>query len=279
MAKESNKVIEINNYNIKKINYDIIIAVAVAENGAQGEPGGFQAVDEKLRIYHSNLNTGKVSYKKLVSKFRLLKGFNCACTDINKKNLGWKWFDLGGGNSLLIREKYYKLFNESVIEKLGKDYKKGELYKNWLSILKSISDNFNDEPWWFSFEFHNIDEIIDYVKVYNEAPLYVRTHKNKDGTRSIDGCINYDGGLFKITKFLVKNKYVFEEYYDNEKYSYLFRKRIDIKDIDDFDIEQVSYLILRCFNIERICEGTIKIFLESRLLLRLIERAKELKGE
>lgn len=121
---EDNKVIEITSENINKINYDSIIAVTIAEGGAMGEPGGFQAVDEYMKVYHSNLNSKSVSYKELVNKFRLLKGFNCAFTEINNKNVGWKLYYLGGGNTLLIREKYYKMFNNEVIKELGENYKK-----------------------------------------------------------------------------------------------------------------------------------------------------------
>ena len=85
--------------------------------------------------------------------------------------------------------------------------------------------------------------------------------------------------LFKIPKFLRDNKYVFEEYYDNEKYLYLFHQPLTIQDIEQFDIEKVSYIILRSYNIERISQGTIKYLLEEGLLLRLIERAEELRGK
>lgn len=271
--------IEITEDNIKKINYDMIIAVTVAEGGAMGDSGGLQVVDEEMKVFHSNINTGKVPYEELAKKFKLLKGFNCSPTDINNKNLGWKWYYLGGGNALLIREKYYKFFNDELVKTLGKDYKKSDLYLSWFSILQKVKDKVDKDPWWFSFEFNSIDEIIDYIKVNNEAPSHINKHMTDDGHEAISCWIDYDMGLFKITKFLRENNYVFDEYYDNKKYLYLFHQPLDIKDIDNFNIEKVSYLILRCFNIERICEGTIKEFLESGLLLKLIERAKELKGE
>ena len=271
--------IEITKDNIKKIDYDFIIAVAIAENGAMGEPGGFQAIDGKLRLYHSNIATGEVSYNELVEKFRLLKGFNCGTSEINNKRFGWKWYNLGGGNALLIREKYYKVFNDEVLKRFGENYKKTDLYQCWVSIIEEIVDKVDDDPWWFSFDFNSIDEIIEYLKVNNEATSHVNSRVDENGTTILNAWIDYDMGLFRITKFLKENQYVFEKYYNNEKYLYLFHQPLKLEDIDKFDIEKVSYLILRCFNIERICEGTIKYFLESGILLRLVERAKEIKGE
>ena len=130
--------IEIDKDNIKDINYDSIIAVTVAEGGAMGEPSGFLVVDDNMKLYHSNFVHGAVSNNDLVNKFPLLKGFNCAPEKINEMNKGWKWFDLGAGNSLLIRDQYYNYFKDRVESELGKDYKKGELYQRWYELLQKI---------------------------------------------------------------------------------------------------------------------------------------------
>ncbi len=53
-------------------------------------------------------------------------------------NKGWKWFDLGASNSLLIRDQYYNYFKDRVESELGKDYKKGELYQRWYELLQKI---------------------------------------------------------------------------------------------------------------------------------------------
>lgn len=132
------KVLEIDKHNIENINYDTIIAVTVAESGAMGEPNCFQVVDKDMQLYHSNLVDGQVSYDELVKKFPVLKGFNCGCDQINKLNVGWKWFNLGGGNVLLVKDEYYKAFNNAIITHLGKNYKKSDLYLTWYDILKYI---------------------------------------------------------------------------------------------------------------------------------------------
>jgi hypothetical protein len=91
-----------------------------------------------MNLYESNFVDGKVSYKELVKKFPLLKGFNCGCEEINNLDLGWKWFNLGAGNYLLIREEYYEHYKTRIEADLGKDYKKGELYQRWFNILQKV---------------------------------------------------------------------------------------------------------------------------------------------
>lgn len=128
-------------------------------------------------------------------------------------------------------------------------------------------------------DFKSIEEIIEYLKKNNKAQTHTDERIDKKGKKSISVWIDYDMRLFKIPKYLKDNKYIFEEYYDNQKYQYLFHKQLTIEDIDRFNIEKVSYIILRGYNIERICQGTIKFLLEEGLLLGLVERAKELKEE
>lgn len=129
-------------------------------------------------------------------------------------------------------------------------------------------------------EFDTIEEVIEYLKNNNKVdPFYkLEVRENGDEVWVRNGF--YDMRLFAVPRFLRKNEYIYDKYYgkgSNEKLLYLFHQPLTIEDIDKFDIEKVSYLILRGYNIERISEGTIKYLLEEGLLLRLVERSKELK--
>ncbi len=130
--------IEITEENINDINYNQIIAVTIAEGGAMGEPNRFQVVDENMQLYHSNFADGMVKYDDLIKKFPLLKGFECGCEQINNLDKGWKWFNLGAGNYLLVKDEYYKYFDDRVKEELGEKYKKSELYQKWFDILQKV---------------------------------------------------------------------------------------------------------------------------------------------
>jgi len=129
---------EIDKENIKDINYDDIIAVTVAEGGAMGEPNRFQAVDKEYQLYHSNFGDGLVSAKDLKEKFPVLVEFKCGFEDVDKLDQGWKWFNLGVGNYLLVRNEYYEDFKKIITKTLGENYKSYELYGNWYRLLRRI---------------------------------------------------------------------------------------------------------------------------------------------
>lgn len=130
--------IELDKDNIKDINFDEVIAITVAEGGAMGEPNGLLVVDENMKLYHSNFAFGNFKPEELKEKFPIIGGFACPPDKINELDLGWKWFNLGAGNALLIKDKYYEYFKDRVESELGKDYKKGELYQRWYELLKKV---------------------------------------------------------------------------------------------------------------------------------------------
>lgn len=130
--------IELDKDNIKDINYDEVIAITVAEGGAMGEPNGLLVVDENMKLYHSNFAFGNFKPEELKEKFPVVNGFACPPEEINDLNKGWKWFDLGAGNALLIRDQYYDYFKDRVESELGKDYRKSELYQRWYELLQKI---------------------------------------------------------------------------------------------------------------------------------------------
>lgn len=130
--------IELDKDNIKDIDFDEVIAITVAEGGAMGEPNGLLVVDENMKLYHSNFAFGNFKSDELKEKFPIIGGFDCPPDKINELDLDWKWFNLGAGNALLIRDKYYEYFKDRVESELGKDYKKGELYQRWYELLKKV---------------------------------------------------------------------------------------------------------------------------------------------
>lgn len=130
--------IELDKDNIKDIDFDRIIAVMVAEGGAMGEPNALLVVDENMKLYHSNFAFGNFKPEELKEKFPVVAGFDCPSDKINELDLGWKWFYLGAGNALLVRDQYYEHFKNRVESELGKDYKKGELYQRWYEILQKV---------------------------------------------------------------------------------------------------------------------------------------------
>ena len=47
-------MLELNKNNLKEINYNDIVAMAIAESGAMGEPNGFYVVTKDMKQYHLN---------------------------------------------------------------------------------------------------------------------------------------------------------------------------------------------------------------------------------
>lgn len=132
------ELIELDKDNIKDIDYDGVIAISVAEGEAMGEPNALLVVDENMKLYHSNFAFGNFKSEELKEKFPVIGGFACPPDKINELNLGWKWFNLGGGNALLVRDQYYEHFKNRIESELGKDYKKGELYQRWYELLQKV---------------------------------------------------------------------------------------------------------------------------------------------
>lgn len=124
-------------------------------------------------------------------------------------------------------------------------------------------------------EFNSIDEIKEFLKSYKKAEWkYPTPSYYVENNRIIHymGWLDYDLRVFKIWKYLTDNKLVDEKYYNNSSYPEFFEEDWNDYDIDTLDYPRLCYLILRVFNIERICEGTVNHFAESGKLLKMIER-------
>lgn len=134
------EIIEITENNIDDINYDNIIAVTIAEGGAMGEPNSFYAVDYNMQRYYTNFNSEKISFDRLNNKFVLLKNFSCFMECVNNLDNGWNWFNMGYGNYLILRQKYYTNYKKYIEENFSDDYEHGELYQKWYETLKKIMD-------------------------------------------------------------------------------------------------------------------------------------------
>lgn len=131
--------------------------------------------------------------------------------------------------------------------------------------------------------FDSIDEIIDYLKNKYKKAEYITPDPSytigKDGKKIYYmGSLYYDTRVFDIPKYLVKNGYIEDKYYNREKYPEFFDEDWQVYDFDNLDLGRLSYLILRTFNMERINEGCIDDMIESGYMLKFIERIKELKN-
>ena len=129
--------------------------------------------------------------------------------------------------------------------------------------------------------FNSIEDIKQYLK--NE---YVSAYwKTPDPSYFIDngkiihyaGWIEYDMRVFNIIDFLEKNGYVDRKYYDRKNYPQFFDENWYSYDYENLDFGRASYMLLRIFNIERICEGTVNSMAASGTLLKLVERVEYLK--
>ena len=130
-------------------------------------------------------------------------------------------------------------------------------------------------------DFDSIKEIKEYLKneyvpAYWKIPnpcYYIENGK----IIHYAGWIEYDMRVFKIIDFLEKNGYVDRKYYNRENYPEFFDENWQSYDYENLDFGRSSYMLLRIFNIERICEGTVNSMASSGTLLKLVERVEYLK--
>ena len=130
-------------------------------------------------------------------------------------------------------------------------------------------------------KFNSIDEIIEYLNKYKKAE-YVTPDPSytidKDGQKIYYmGGLKYDSKVFDIPKYLIRNKYIDEKYYNIDNYPEFFEEDWKEYDFKNLDIGRISYLILRVYNIERMAEGSIDDMITKGYMLKMIERTKKLK--
>ena len=129
--------------------------------------------------------------------------------------------------------------------------------------------------------FNNIDEIINYLeKDYKEIEYSPSSKKIENGKEiTILGGPVYDPRVFAMWAYLEKEKYISEEYCPFDEYRKLDEQDWNSLDYSNLDIGSVSYIFLRIFNGERICEGLIDDYVKNGIILKLIKRAKKIKEE
>lgn len=122
---------------IKKLEYNDIIAISVAESGAMGCPGNIEVVtyrNNKFLGYDTNPMFGGVPYYKLYKAVPWLEKFRCALDCVENVGEGWKHIDTGFGNHLLVRDALYDDLNE-----LSKGKTKGEIYNSWKQWIVEVA--------------------------------------------------------------------------------------------------------------------------------------------
>ena len=235
--------------------------------------------DEYTLFYYPRFNT--FFYKMAEDKYQMAEYGTRIITD--------QMFRIMERESIEVPQKKYAITNDSDsyvrAVKFCKDNNLG--YHDDTDVLEFCDEKrelFEDRLQYVEpKEFKSIDEVKEYLK--NE---YVDAQwKTPDPSYYIEnnkiihymGWLSYDMRIFKVLDFMVKNNYVEEQYYNREKYSEFFDEDIHKYDFENLDIKRVSYLFLRAFDIERICEGTINNLVTSGIMLKLVERAEKLKKQ
>ena len=131
-------IIELTKDNLKDINYEDVIAVTIAEGGAMGEPNGFYAVTKNYKLYHLNFGHCNIDKKELYSTFPLLKTFRCCCEIVDSLEDDWEWLNMGFGNYLMIREKFFEKVLLYIGSNFSENWQHGELYQNWYEVVKNV---------------------------------------------------------------------------------------------------------------------------------------------
>ena len=122
--------------NMKDLLQEDIVFYSVADTGAMGELGGVEILTKSGKFYHTNDVEREKFFDYLATKIPLLKAFGIFCGIICKMPDGYKYYDLGMGNSLLVKDEYAAVFDK----KAKKVKNKVVLYGKWkdfaLEILK-----------------------------------------------------------------------------------------------------------------------------------------------
>ena len=109
------------------------VAFSVAEGGAMGSPGQVIIIDEKLNVYDFWLH----EMEKGCAREIIPTLYECHWGGWNNiiPAFGWNYVDLGFGNHLMVIDSIYEKFSEIAN---GRCKSKGELYQQWISIVKEI---------------------------------------------------------------------------------------------------------------------------------------------
>ena len=122
---------------VKKLNYEDIVAFTVAEGGAMGNPGNIEIVvskNDKLIGYETNPSYGGIPLYKLYKAIPWLEKLVVGLGYIANVGEGWTHVDTGYGNHLFIRDFMSDSFDEKT-----KDKKVSEIYVSWKEWVAEIS--------------------------------------------------------------------------------------------------------------------------------------------
>jgi len=127
--------------NIKIIKVDDLIAIAIAEGGAMGDPGAIELVDKDLKIYYTHF--GEITNDNLEYVIPFLKIISIGLGEVNGLPKEWDYLYTGYGNYLFILPRY----KERILKYVQKKYKDTgmpavvELYSHWYEALENILNN------------------------------------------------------------------------------------------------------------------------------------------
>lgn len=139
--------IEITKENLEEIDYDSVIALTIAEGGAMGEPNALLVVTDELKVYHLNFRTTEIPIETIKNKLTVLMKFDCGFWGTSISEEGWRSFNLGMGNHLIMRKEYAEKFLNLINNFIGVSWKAYELYATWLYLLKEVMIDVWGDNW------------------------------------------------------------------------------------------------------------------------------------
>ena len=126
--------------NLNQINEKNIAFSFIAEGGAMGEGGAVNIMLKSQKLFYVNYLKNGPLYDKLIEKLPSFKKLDFFVGHAFNVPAKYKWYNLGFGNYLLVKNEYVKQFDR-LIEKLGKDYAyTGEFYARWKYMALKVLD-------------------------------------------------------------------------------------------------------------------------------------------
>lgn len=130
--------IELTEKVIDGINASEIIAIALADGGAMGDPGAIMLVDKKLKKFCTHF--GIIDDKKLVKVIPFLEKIKVDFDKVTGLDKDWDYIYTGFGNYLFIRPE----LKDPILKYVEENYKDPKLptvariYGHWYEALKNI---------------------------------------------------------------------------------------------------------------------------------------------
>lgn len=130
--------IELTEKVIDEINVAEIIAIALADGGAMGDPGAIILVDKRLKKFCTHF--GIIDDKKLVKVIPFLEKIKVNFDKVTGLDKDWDYIYTGFGNYLFIRPE----LKDPILKYVEENYKDPKLpivariYGHWYEALKNI---------------------------------------------------------------------------------------------------------------------------------------------